>query len=422
MMTNVVGAACPQRKVDKEGQDSGSGLSPSPNDATEGLAALEEFLAVDRLPKVIVMTGNSDRTNALQAVQLGAYDYIHKPIQLDVLKVILQRAAYLHCVGQEHWEIEEKRGAGEFEDILGVSSAMQRVFTMIRRVAASDVPVLITGESGTGKGLIARAIHRHSLRKAGPFIAINCDAIPDNLLESELFGHEKGAFAGAHVQRKGRIELAQGGTLFLDKVGELSLALQVKLLHFLEEQRIDRIGGREEFTVDARVIAATSRDLGEAIQDGGSRKDLFDRLQVVTICVPPLRDRREDIKALAQAMLQEFARQFKKHVTGFNRQALKALEDYEWPGNVRELENRIKRAVVMAEGLRVTPKDLELTAHATMSESLTLREVQESMEKDIIQRALLGQNWNISRAAQKLAVSRPTLYDMMKKYELEKPQ
>ena len=398
------------------------GLPPAPNDATEGLAALEQFLAVDRLTKVIVITGNSDRTNALQAVQLGAYDYIHKPIQLDILQVLLRRAAYLHCLSQEHREIEGKRGAGEFEDILGVSSAMQRVFTMIRRVAASDVPVLITGESGTGKGLIARAIHRRSLRKAGPFIAINCGAIPENLLESELFGHEKGAFTGAHVQRKGRIELAQGGTLFLDEVGELSLALQVKLLHVLEEQRIDRIGGREEITVDARVIAATNRDLAKAIQDGGFREDLFYRLQVITICVPPLRDRREDIRALAHAMLQEFSRQFKKHVTGFNRQALKALEEYEWPGNVRELENRIKRAVVMAEGPRVTPEDLELTAHVTTSESLTLREVRESIEKDIIQRTLLGQNWNISRAAQELAVSRPTLYDMMKKYGLEKPQ
>lgn len=398
------------------------GLPPCPNDATEGLAALEEFLGVDRLPKVIVITGNSDRTNALQAVQMGAYDYIQKPIQVDILRVILRRAVYLHCVGQEHREIEEQRGTGEFEDMLGVSSAMQRVFTMIRRVAASDVPVLITGESGTGKGLIARAIHRHSLRKAGPFIAINCGAIPENLLESELFGHEKGAFTGAHVQRKGRIELAQGGTLFLDEIGELSLALQVKLLHVLEEQRIDRIGGREEITVDARVIAATNRDLGKGIQDGGFREDLFYRLQVVTICVPPLRDRREDIKALAQAMVQEFARQFKKHVTGFNRQALKALVDYDWPGNVRELENRIKRAVVMAEGPRITPEDLELTAHVTMSETLTLREVRESIEKDIIQRALVSQNGNISRAAQELAVSRPTLYDMMKKYGLEKPQ
>ena len=216
--------------------------------------------------------------------------------------------------------------------------------------------------------------------------------------------------------------MAQGGTLFLDKVGELSLALQVKLLHFLEEQRIDRLGGREEISVDARVIAATNRDLGNAIQDGGFREDLFYRLQVVTICVPPLRDRREDIRVLAQAMLQEFTRQFKKHVTGFNRHALYALENYEWPGNVRELENRIKRAVVMAEGPRVTPEDMELTANSTMPETLTLREVRESIEKDIIQRTLLGQNWNISRAAQELAVSRPTLYDMMKKYGLEKPQ
>ena len=396
------------------------GLPPAPNDATEGLAALEQFLAVDRLPKVIVMTGNSDRTNALQAVQLGAYDYIHKPIQLDILKVILGRAAYLHCLGQEHREIEEKRGVGEFEDILGVSSAMQRVFTMIRRVAASDVPVLITGESGTGKGLIARAIHRHSSRNAGPFIAINCGAIPENLLESELFGHEKGAFTGAHVQRKGRIELAQGGTLFLDEVGELSLALQVKLLHVLEEQRIDRIGGREEITVDARVIAATNRDLGKAIEDGGFREDLFYRLQVITICVPPLRDRREDIRVLAQAMLHEFGRQFKKHVTGFNRHALNALEEYEWPGNVRELENRIKRAVVMAEGPRLTPDDLELSSAALQCEHWTLKEFRETLEKDVIQQELAKHHGNVTKTAAKLGISRPTLHELLNRYQIER--
>jgi two-component system NtrC family response regulator len=396
------------------------GLCPSPDDATEGLAALEEFLSADRLARVIVMTGNSDRTNALKAVQLGAYDYIQKPVQLDMLKVILQRAVYLHRLDVENRALRSECGTGEFADILGVSAPMQRIFTMIRRVAPSEVPVLITGESGTGKGLVARAIHRHSARHAGPFIAINCGAIPENLLESELFGHEKGAFTGAHIQRKGLIESAHGGILFLDEIGELSHPLQVKLLHVLQEQRIVRVGGREEIPVDIQVIAATNRDLAKAIQEGAFREDLFYRLQVVTIVVPPLRDRGEDIALLAQAMLQRCALQFKKKLTGFARQAVKAMEAYDWPGNVRELENRIKRAVVMAEGPRITSEDLELDSAGAKYDGRKLKDARQSVEKEFIKRSLAKVHGNITKTAAELGVSRPTLHGLLSKYSIER--
>src|SRR6476659_2936668 len=280
------------------------GLPGDVDGATEGLAALEEILALNRLTKIVVMTGNSDRTNAVKAVQLGAYDYVHKPVQLDVLKVILQRATYLLELDRENQALQQEQKHEGFGDMLGVSPPMQRIFTIVRRSAASDVSVLITGESGTGKGMVARAIHRYSSRQAGPFVAINCGAIPENLLESELFGHEKGSFTGAHMQRKGRIEAAAGGTLFLDEIGELPTLLQVKLLRFLQEQRIERVGGREEIAVDTRVLAATNIDLRKAIAEGGFREDLYYRLAVVIISLPALREREEDIRLLAEDILK----------------------------------------------------------------------------------------------------------------------
>ena len=293
--------------------------------ATEGLAVLEEILALNRLTKIVVMTGNSDRTNAVKAVQLGAYDYVHKPVQLDVLKVILQRATYLLELDRENQALQQEQKHEGFGDMLGVSPPMQRIFTIVRRAAPSDVPVLITGESVTqGDG---RACDPPLQQPSGRIIC--CHQLRGHSgksFESELFGHEKGSFTGAHMQRKGRIESAYGGVLFLDEIGELPLALQVKLLHVLQEQRIVRVGGREEIAVNARIIAATNRDLSQAIQSGVFREDLFYRLQVVTIVVPPLRERGEDIVLLANKMLVQYGNELKKKITGFTPQAIKTLK------------------------------------------------------------------------------------------------
>jgi len=275
--------------------------------------------------------------------------------------------------------------------------------------------VLITGENGTGKELAALAIHRSGSRRGGPFIAINCGAIPESLLESELFGHEKGAFTGAHIQRKGRVELARGGTLFLDEIGDLSAPLQVKLLRFLQEHRIERIGGRESIEVDVRVIAATNRDLKAAMREGRFREDLYYRLGVVVIPLPPLREREGDITLLATALLQRFGAEAGRKVSAFTPQALRAMERYPWPGNVRELENRVKRAVIMAEGTKITPADLDLDSGPVKYEGTTLKEVREEVEKEFVQRALKRHSGNVTRAAAELDVSRPTMYELMEK-------
>jgi len=336
------------------------GLPPDIDGASEGLAILRETLQLNPIAKVIVVTGNSDRAKAIAAIESGAYDFIEKPVQLDVLKVVLQRAAYLSNIERENRKLQQKSGLNEFEGLIGDSTQMQDVFRMIRRVGPSDVPVLITGESGTGKELVARAIHRQSLRKEQAFVAINCGAIPETLLESELFGYEKGAFTGAVQQRKGRIESAQGGTLFLDEIGDIPLALQVKLLRFLQDHQIQRLGGKETIAVDTRVLAATNIDLQKAIGEGRFREDLYYRLCVVTMTVPSLRERGSDITLLARTFLLKFAGEQKKPLKGFSPQAVDVLTSHAWPGNVRELENRVKRAVVMAEGRYVTPENLEL--------------------------------------------------------------
>ncbi|MGC4097244.1 MAG: PEP-CTERM-box response regulator transcription factor [Nitrospira sp.] len=336
------------------------GLPPDSEGASEGFAILREAVQLNPAGKVIVVTGNSDRAKALAAIETGAYDFIEKPVQLDVLKVVLQRATYLFNVEQDN-RARQAQGAGnEFEGLVGKSSGIQDVVRLIRRVGPSDVPVLIAGESGTGKELVARAIHRQSLRKEGPFIAINCGAIPETLLESELFGYEKGSFTGATQQRKGRIEHAQGGTLFLDEIGDVPLTLQVKLLRFLQDHTVQRLGAKDTIPVNARILAATNVNLQNAISEGRFREDLYYRLCVVTIAVPSLSQRGPDIALLARTFLLKFAEEQKKPLKGFTPQALDALASHPWPGNVRELENRIKRAVLMAEGKYVTPEDLEL--------------------------------------------------------------
>jgi two-component system, NtrC family, response regulator len=396
------------------------GLPPDPDGASEGLAILQGILEVNSMAKVIVVTGNSDRANALAAVASGAYDFIEKPVQLDVLKILLQRATYLASVEQENRVLLERAGQNDLEGLVGNSAPMQDVFRMIRRVGPSDVPVLIVGESGTGKELVARAIHRQSARKSEPFIAINCGAIPETLLESELFGYEKGAFTGAAQQRKGRIESAQRGTLFLDEIGDIPLALQVKLLRFLQDHTIQRLGAKETIAVDARILAATNVDLQKAIAEGRFREDLYYRLCVVTIAVPALSERGSDISLLARTFLTKFAQDEKKSLKGFTPQAVEALRRHPWPGNVRELENRIKRAVVMAEGKYVTPENLELKDPSLSEEASTLRASRDSHERDLVQLAWEKAEGNVSRAAADLGISRPTLYQLLTRYGLKK--
>ena len=397
------------------------GLPPDTDGASEGLAILRETMQLNPMAKVIVVTGNSDRAKAIAAIESGGYDFIEKPVQLDVLKIVLQRAAYLSNLEQENRALQQQAGQNDFEGLMGNSAQMKEVFRMIRRVGPSDVPVLITGESGTGKELVARAIHRQSGRKGQAFVAINCGAIPETLLESELFGYEKGAFTGATQQRKGRIEGARGGTLFLDEIGDIPLGLQVKLLRFLQDHEIQRLGGQETIAVDARILAATNVDLQKAISEGRFREDLYYRLCVVTIAVPALNKRGSDIELLSRTFLTKFAEEQKKPLKGFTPQAMQALTAHNWPGNVREVENRIKRAVVMAEGKYVTPGNLELKdPSSSEEEASTLRTSRDSRERDLVRLAMEKADGNVSRAAADLGISRPTLYQLLARYGLKK--
>jgi two-component system NtrC family response regulator len=396
------------------------GLPPRPADVEEGVAALSEILSFDPFIKVIIITGRGEKEHALKAVGEGAYDFMYKPVQIDELKVVLKRAFYVSSLEREHHLLQGQVGVEAFHGMLGTSPQMQEIFSIVHKVATTDAPVLIVGESGTGKELVSQAIHRLSARKDEPFVIINCGAIPETLLESELFGHEKGSFTGAHVQRKGRIEAAKGGTLFLDEIGELTLALQVKMLRYLQEQVIERIGGREQIRVDARVITATNRDLKQAMKAGGFREDLYFRLAVVTIHMPLLRDREGDLLLLAKAFLTRYSEESRRKILGFTPQAVRAIQSYSWPGNVRELENRIKRAVIMAEGNKITPADLELGSQTIRDEYMNLKGAREALEKEMILKALSKNKDNVTRAAEALGISRPTLYELMEKLEIER--
>jgi two-component system NtrC family response regulator len=423
------------------------GLPPLPAGVEEGFAALDDILNEYGQTKVIIITGRGEKENALRAVEKGAYDFFYKPIQLDELKVVLRRAFHLSRLEGEQRTLQKRLSGDTFEGMLGTSPKMQEIYAVTRKVSTTDAPVLIMGESGTGKELVARAMHRLSVRQAKPFIVINCGAIPENLLESELFGHEKGAFTGAHIQRKGRFEMAEGGTLFLDEIGELPPSLQVKLLRFLQERVIERIGGREQIDVDARVVAATNRDLKEAMKDGNFREDLYFRLGVILMSLPPLRERGGDIILLAKAFLERYADENRRKIKGFTDQAIAAIAQYEWPGNVRELENRIKRAVIMAEGAKIIPADLDMAevapaaegakiipghldtaevapagvpAPASKYEKMRLKEARESLEKEMLAKALSGNKGNLTRVATELGISRPTLYDLMEKFGIPK--
>jgi two-component system NtrC family response regulator len=391
------------------------GLPPDARGVSEGFRILSEIRKRDALIKVIVVTGRDEKEHALRGIDEGAYDFFCKPVQIDDLKVVLKRAVHVSILERENRESQYAPNTGGFEGILGTSPQMQKVFATIRKVATTDATVLILGESGTGKELVARAIHRLSTRRERPFVTINCGAIPENLIESELFGHEKGSFTGAHMQRKGRIESAQAGTLFLDEIGDLPLPLQVKLLRFLQEQTLVRIGGREEISIDARTLAATNADLNNAMQQGSFREDLYFRLSVVVIALPPLRERSEDIGLLAKSFLDRFAPQAGRKVKGFSPQAMKALESHHWPGNVRELENRVKRAVIMADGPKLTPADLSMDSPHTGFAGQKLKDARELLEREMVQRALSRNKGNITQAAAELGISRPTLYELMDK-------
>ena len=391
------------------------GLPPRPAEPDEGLATLAELKAVDEMAKIIVISGQGEKKNALEAVAAGAYDFLCKPVDPDELKLLLKRCIYLADLEREYRRAKEGQRAAVFEDMLGTSPQMQGVFSFIRKVATTTAPVLLLGESGTGKEMAALAIHRRGPRKDGPFIPINCNAIPESLLESELFGHEKGSFTGATMQRVGLVETAKAGTLFLDEIGELPPSIQVKLLRYLQEQRFQRVGGRQELTSDARVIAATNVDLKAGINQGSFREDLYFRLAVLVISLPPLRERGDDAVLLAQEFLQKYGAQNGKANIAFVPEALRAINRHPWPGNVRELQNRIKRAVIMADSRRITEKDLELSTGIGFSSSTTLKEARENVEREMVQRALKRNLGRISSAAAELGISRPTLYELMER-------
>jgi two-component system NtrC family response regulator len=398
------------------------GLPPHPASTEEGLAALAEMLAQDSLAKIIIVSGQGEKNNALQAIGAGAYDFLTKPVELEALKLLLKRAFHVASLEREYRQMQQHFQGETFEGMLGSSSEMQQVFSSIRKVATSDAPVLILGESGTGKEMAALAIHRRSARKAGAFVAINCSAIPETLLESELFGHEKGSFTGAHMQRKGRIEMADGGTLFLDEIGELPLLLQVKLLRFLQEQTIERVGGRTQIQIDTRVIAATNVDLKVAMRESKFREDLYYRLAVVAIRLPLLRERPTDVLFLARSFLQAVSGQNGKPAREFSPKAVRALEQHAWPGNVRELDNRVKRAVIMAEGRYITPADLELDGAVQPQEVRSLKEAREDIERQMVSQALQRHGGKITAAAMDLGISRPTFYELMEKLGIPKAQ
>jgi len=396
------------------------GLPPCTNSPEEGLAILSAFLTLDPQAKVIVVSGQDDKQNALQAVGAGAYDFLCKPVNMDELRLVVERCVYVSELEHEYRAMQQGTQAEVFEDMLGGSPQMQAVFDFIRKVGPTSAPVLILGESGTGKEMVARALHRRSAQCGGPFVAINCNSIPENLLESELFGHEKGAFTGADKQRKGHIESAAGGTLFLDEIGELPPSVQVKLLRFLQEKCIQRVGGRQEIQSDARVIAATNKNLQEFVAAEKFREDLYFRLAVVVVKMPPLRERGSDIVLVAKAFLHKYGIEHAKPGLTYAPDALRALTHHRWPGNVRELQNRVRRTVIMADGKRVNVRDLELTDALSSLPPQTLKEARETVERDMVQDALRRHMGKVASAALELGISRPTFYELMEKLGIAK--
>ncbi|MEO7073105.1 MAG: PEP-CTERM-box response regulator transcription factor [Rhodanobacter sp.] len=394
------------------------GLPPDAAGTAEGFATIAEILQEAPHTKIIVATGNGDRDNAVKSIGCGAYDFCSKPLELEVLRLIVGRAFRVHELEAENRKLRTQ-SATVLEGIIGGSQSMLDAYRLVEKVSPSNATVLLLGETGTGKELFARAIHRLSTRRDGPFVAINCAAIPENLLEAELFGYEKGAYTGAHKQTKGKIELAANGTLLLDEIGDMPFTLQARLLRFFEERAVERIGGREVIAVDVRIICATHQDLRSLIGDGRFREDLFYRVSEVTIRLPPLRERTGDIAPMAQHFLQQAALRHGRPVRGFSAKALKAIEACPWRGNVRELENAVNSAVIMAEGKQIGLDELHLGP--ADEDVLDLRKVRNDAEKRAIQRALTQVGGNLSRGASLLGVSRPTLYDLLDKHGLKRP-
>ncbi len=395
------------------------GLPPDAGGASEGLATLQEVLGLAPDIKVIVVTGNNDRENAVHAIGLGAWLFFQKPVDAELLSFIVERAYTLYQLEQENRDLSRRDIKEPMAGIIATSPQMLEACQTVEKVAPTDATTMLLGESGTGKELLARALHALSPRAKERFVAINCAAIPDTLLESELFGYEKGAFTGAAKQTQGNIEYADGGTLFLDEVGDLPLPLQAKLLRFLQERIIVRVGGRKEIPVDVRVVSATHQDLSELIKQGGFREDLYYRVSEISIQIPPLRERQGEAVVLANYFLGKEAAQQKKGNLSFSSDALAAIDAYEWPGNVRELANRVKRAVIMAEGKQVTARGLELAATETEPLPLNLREVRVQAESKAMLQALSHAKGNVSRAANLLGITRPTFYALAKKYNLD---
>ena len=393
------------------------GLPPDEANASEGLAALQEILTIAPHSKVIVITGD-DRTNALAAIAAGAYDFYQKPVDTEVINVIVARAFSVAAIEEENRKM--RAVAGSDIGIIGNSESIDRLRMMVKRIAPTAITALLLGESGTGKEVTANAVHLASDRKDKPFIAINCASIPETLLESELFGFEKGAFTGAHRTTKGKIECAEGGTLFLDEIGDMPYSLQAKLLRFLQEKCIERLGGRQEIAVDVRVVCATNQNLEQMVADKTFREDLFYRVSEITLNIPPLRDRDEDVIILAQYFLQHYAKEYKRNVKSFSADALSAIKGHRWPGNIRELQNKVKSSVIMTTGTQVTAIDLGFfdQQDTSFELSLNLRVVREQAESIAIQKAYALADGNMSKTAELLGVTRPTLYSLIEKYEL----
>ncbi|MBX3639669.1 MAG: PEP-CTERM-box response regulator transcription factor [Nitrosomonas sp.] len=395
------------------------GLPPDQDGSSEGLATLQQILALASDTKIIVLTGNQDHANALKAIEIGAYDFQQKPFDPEMLKLVVQRAFYLHAIQQENRRLNLTQSNSPIDGLITRDTELLKACRSIEKVAPSNATVLLLGESGTGKEVLARALHNLSNRKNKRFVAINCAAIPETLLESELFGYEKGAFTGAAKQTPGKIELADGGTFFLDEVGDLPFQLQAKLLRFLQERVIERIGGREEIPIDVRIVCATHQNLDELIKQGQFREDLYYRLSEIVISIPPLRNRTGDAILLAHHFKNKFCAKEGKGTLNFSQEALTAIEKNQWAGNVREIENCIKRAVIMAEDTIITPQDLGLQTENNDMESLNLKTLREQEECKAVIKALSRVDGNVAHAAKLLGISRPTLYDLMNRCGLK---
>ena len=394
------------------------GLPPDAAGVSEGFATLQDILQAAPDTKVIVVTGNENRDNALKAVGFGAYDFYQKPVDVDVLQLLVSRAFALWELEQENKRLVQAQAAAPLAGVIAVSAPMQEVCRKVEKIAPVDVTTLLLGESGTGKEIFAKAIHGLSPRAGYRFVAINCAAIPENLLESELFGHEKGAFTGAHKQSPGKIELADGGTLLLDEIGDMPAPLQAKLLRFLQERTVERVGGRKEIPVDVRVVCATNQDLQHLIKEGRFREDLYYRISEVTIDIPPLRERSGCRIVLAQHFLHLYAESMHKKLRGLSEDAVAAIEIHPWPGNVRELENRIKGGVAVSDGPNLSASDLGLASGRELP-VMTLREVRDEAEKRAVLQAIAMADGNVTRAATLLGVSRPTVYDLVNRHEID---